>query len=105
MSSSVTSVKYSYQEHQTVGAGRGVPTPSPAAHSASVAWMSVPVYSFTGPSAVTSAVSPATVRRIDGTARVGSVAAHSRTGDPSPGSSASSPSPWKVPSGTVTPGR
>lgn len=105
MSSSVTSVKYSYQEHQTVGAGRGAGTPRPSAQSASTDWMSVPVSSFTGPSALISAWSPWTVSRMDGTECRGSGAAHSRTGEPSPGSSASRPSPWKVPAGTVTPGR
>lgn len=67
--------------------------------------MPVPVYSFTGPSALISATDPARVRRMDGTSDAGSGAAHSRTGEPSPGSRASSPSPWKAPAGTVTPGR
>lgn len=105
MSSSVTAVKYSYQEHQTVGAGRGGATSRLSAQLASRDWMSVPVHSFTGPSALTSARPSSTVSRTDGTSLAGSTAAHRRTGEPSPGSSASSPSPWKVPSGTVTPGR
>lgn len=108
MSSSVTAVKYSYQEHQTVGAGRGAGSPSPSAQAASTPWMpSGPGWadSVTGPSALTSARPSRTVSRIDGTEAVGSAAAHSRTGEPSPGSSASSPSPWKVPGGTVRPGR
>lgn len=108
MSSSVTAVKYSYQEHHTVGAGRGAGVARASAQAASAPWIaSGPEYedSVTGPSALISARPSWTASRIEGTEAAGSGAAHSRTGEPSPGSSASSPSPWKPAGGAVRPGR
>src|ERR1700728_4652767 len=106
MSSSVTCVKYWYQEHQTVGDSARSETPAaaayPSAHrprASSMEFAPVSTVRSTGPSADT-ATSPAPMSaRIEGTGSALGGAENTTMPLPSPGSRPSRPSPQNASAG------